>query len=56
MAEINMIRVRAKPPFLRLRPGLSINQSQHRPFTTAIRIIYYKNLSLQKGGMKVGSE
>ena len=29
--RIKIIRVRAKPPFLYLRPGLDIYWSQHRP-------------------------
>ena len=48
MAEINMIRVGAIPSFLHLRPGLDINRSRRRPFTTAIMLSWYKNVSVEK--------
>lgn len=43
-----MIRVRARPPFLHLRPGLCIDRSRRRPFTLDTMIGLYKNLSLEK--------
>ena len=43
---INMIiRVRARPPFPCLMPGLDINRSRHRPFIIYHRSEYYLNLS-----------
>lgn len=43
-----MIRVRARPPFLHLGPGLCIDRSRRRPFTLDTMIGLYKNLSLEK--------
>jgi len=48
MAEIRMIRVRARPPFPCLRPGLGIDRSRHGPFTLVIMISWYKKFSVEK--------
>jgi len=40
-----IIRVRAEPPFLHLRPGLDINRSRRRPFTLCNMPGLYKKLS-----------
>ena len=48
MAKIK-IRVRAKPPFLRLRPGLDIDRSRHRPVIGCYRSNSYLNLSHENG-------
>lgn len=60
-----MIRVRARPPFPCLRRGFvrqrklltpkGIDTSQHGPFTEAVTILHYKNLSLKRG-MKIEQE
>ena len=39
-----IIWVRARPPFPRLRPGLDIYWSRHRPFMEIMYILQYINL------------
>ena len=58
MVKIEMIRVRARPPFLCLRHGFvqqlmlltmkGINVSRHRPFTNSMNITDYIKLSSEK--------
>ena len=47
LKTIKKIRVRARPPFLYLRPGLGINRSRHRPIMLYNRYNKYLNLLLE---------
>jgi len=49
MAEIEIIGVRARPPFPCLRPGLDIDRSRHRPVIKRINMSIYLNLSHKIG-------
>ena len=48
MVEIEIIGVRARPPFPCLRPGLDINRSRHRPVIASYKHSPYINLSHKK--------
>lgn len=55
MAEIEIIGVRARPPFPCLRPGLDINRSRHRPVIASYKHSPYINLSLERCNVGIGT-